>query len=441
MKTFFLKKIKEKVKNFDYFELGNSFFLYYLLIFGGLPLAVFLNLPSKHIEYFIGQNISVINGWVFIYLLLGILFFILGYRSNLFSSFAKKFLLLRRLASFFKREWDSKKVFLVFGGIFILNLFIKGLRIFGGGYFHLQKSQAFTSSSFYSLIGLMDWLGPIALAIAFAYYFYLLKINDSRYIFWRLTAWLVFVFEFIFGFLSGGKFYAIVPIIIYLIIRHYVYKRSLIRVVIAGLLIFFVLMPALNFYNKPLIFFHSYTTENKIKFKNLEQFAIDSSLGRVNQSKSVFNIFEKTDKFLYGKSLLNFFISLGPPRFIWKDKPIINASGNEFGRAYGIIKSDNYQTTVGPTIIGDWYMNFGVWGIIFGMLFFGSLYRFIFDLFIRKSDNSLSGAVIYAIFWIQIIKGTEDWIVPVWAGLVKLFVILLVIHFLLIGFKWKSDKH
>ena len=74
-------------------------------------------------------------------------------------------------------------------------------------------------------------------------------------------------------------------------------------------------------------------------------------------------------------------------------------------------------------------MNFGVWGIIFGMLFFGSLYRFIFDLFIRKSDNSLSGAVIYAIFWIQIIKGTEDWIAPVWAGLVKLFVILLVIHF------------
>ena len=86
-------------------------------------------------------------------------------------------------------------------------------------------------------------------------------------------------------------------------------------------------------------------------------------------------------------------------------------------------------------------MNFGVWGIIFGMLFFGSLYRFIFDLFIRKSGSSLSGAVIYAIFWIQIIKGTEDWIAPVWAGLVKLFVILLVIHFSLIGFKWKSDKH
>ena len=77
------------------------------------------------------------------------------------------------------------------------------------------------------------------------------------------------------------------------------------------------------------------------------------------------------------------------------------------------------------------YLNFGVWGIIFGMLFFGTLFRFIFDFFIGKSNFSLSGIVIYSIFWIQIIKGTEDWIAPVWAGLVKLFVILLIIHLFL----------
>ncbi len=170
---------------------------------------------------------------------------------------------------------------------------------------------------------------------------------------------------------------------------------------------------------------------NKIELKNIEQFAFDSSLGRLNQSKSIFKVFEKTDKFLYGKSLLNFFISLGPPRFIWKDKPVINASGNEFGRTYGIIDPDNFQTSVAPTIVGDLYMNFSVWGIIFGMLFFGWLFRIIFDLLIKESNVSLSGVIIYSVFWIQIIKGTEDWIAPVWAGLVKLLVILLIIHFFL----------
>ena len=89
--------------------------MYYLLIFGGLPLAVFLNLPSKHIEYFIGQNISVINGWVFIYLLLGILFFILGYRSNLFRP-SLKILLLRLAWQVFKTGMGFQKSFLVFGG-------------------------------------------------------------------------------------------------------------------------------------------------------------------------------------------------------------------------------------------------------------------------------------------------------------------------------------
>ena len=428
MKISFLKKIRGKAERFDYFEIGNSFFLYYLLIFGGLPAAIFLNLPSKYVNYFIGETIPVINDKVFIYLLLAILFFILGYRFNLFS----------RLSSwsgpiiFLKKEWKPQNISWVFGTVFALGLFIKAVRIFGGGYFHLVKSQTFTSSSFYSLIGLLDWLGPTALGIAFAYYFYLLKNNDFRYRIWQIAAWTAFVVEFIYGLFSGSKFYSIIPIMIYLIIRHYVYKRNFKLVLVIGLLIFFVLIPALNFYNNPLIFFSSYVANNEIKLKDIGQFTLDGPLNRLNQSKTVFNVFEKTDKFLYGKSLFNFFISLGPPRFIWKDKPIINASGNDFGRAYGIIRSDNFQTTVGPTIVGDWYMNFGLWGIIFGMLFFGALYRFIFDLFIGKSDNSLSGAVIYAIFWIQIIKGTEDWIAPVWAGLVKLLVILIIIHFALV---------
>jgi len=417
----------QKIKNFDYFELGNSFFLYYLLLFGGLPLAIFLHLPSKYIEYFIGQNISVIDIWILFYLLLAILFFILGYRLNFFSWLSSK----KSLINIFKKKWNPQNIPWVFGIVFISGLLIKALRIFGDGYFHLRKSMAFVNSSFYSLIGLLDWLAPTALAIAFAYYFYLLKTNKS-YKTWQIVAWLTFGLEFFYGFFSGSKFYTIIPIIIYLIIRHYVYERSFKRVLIAGLLIFFVLIPFLNFYNNPLIFFHSYVKDSNITFKSIEQYSLDSSFSRLNQSKSIFNVFGKTDKFLYGRSLLNFFISLGPPRFIWKDKPVINASGNEFGRAYGIINPDNFQTSVGSTIIGDLYMNFGLWGIILGMLIIGALYRLIFDLFIRKSDSSLSGVIIYSIFWIQIIKGTEDWIAPVWAGLVKLFIILLIIHFFLV---------
>lgn len=446
MFLFWFEKFKALLKNFavprtklyfnawDYFELGNSFFLYYLLIFGGLPLALALRLPSRYVEYFIGQSISIFNTEIFIYLFIGVLFFILGYKFLNFQKPAK------RISQIFIKEWTFKRTLWVFGIVFLFNFIVKAVRIFGGGYFHLVKSQTFTSSSFYSLIGLLDWLGPAALAIAFAYYFHLLKNNDFRYRFWRVMAWGAFVFEFSYGFFSGSKFYAVIPIAIYLIVKHYAYEKSFKRVVIAGLLIIFVLMPFLNFYNNPSVFLSSsYSVNGRVEFKNLERFTIDSSLGRFNQSKNIFNIFKKTGEFLYGRSLLNFFISLGPPRFIWKDKPVINASGNEFGRAYGIISPDDFGTNVGPTIIGDLYLNFGAWGIVLGMLFFGALLRFIFDVFIRFSGASLSGIMIYSVFWIHIIKGMEDWIAPVWAGLVKLLVILLVIHWLLSQNSAKTD--
>lgn len=427
-----MKVLKQWAKNWDYFELGNSFFLYYLLLFGGLPLAVLLRLPSKYVEYFIGQNIPIFNVKLFVYLFIGISGFLFGYN---FLNFRKP---AERISTIFKKEWIYGRTLPVFGAVFLVNFIVKAVRIFGGGYFHLVKSQSFTGSPFYSLIGLLDWLGPAALAIAFGYYFEMLKIGDPRYKTWRIIAWLVFAFEFIYGFFSGSKFYAIIPIIVYLIASHYAYEKSFKRAAIAGFLMLFVLMPFLNFYNTPSVFLSpSYSFNGKVKFENIKKFAVDSSFGRFNQSKGIFNVFEKTDKFLYGKTLLNFFVSLGPPRFIWKNKPVINASGNEFGRKYGIILPDDFGTNVGPTIVGDFYLNFGVWGIALGMLFFGALLRFIFDVLIRYSGASLSGIMIYSVFWIQIIKGTEDWLAPVWAGLVKLFIILLGVHFTLV---YKSKK-
>lgn len=126
-------------------------------------------------------------------------------------------------------------------------------------------------------------------------------------------------------------------------------------------------------------------------------------------------------------------MNLGPPRFIWKNKSIsINGSSNEFGRVYGILGENDFETSVGPTMVGDLYINFGVIGIIFGMLFFGVLFRILFDYLIKYSKASLSGVMIYSIVWIQIIKEFEGWIAPVYSGLVKLLVILLVIHFFLV---------
>ena len=436
MPTFLIEKIRKGIRNFDILELGNSVVLYYILIYGMLPLMMFSHLPSKKASYFLSYGIRLLDARIFFYLLIGILFFILGYNFFYFKRLNEK------IGKVFNKQWNPQKIFWVFIIVFLGSLLIKAIRVFGGGYFHLNKNPALTNSAFYSLIGFLDWLGPIALSIAFIYYFYLFRTNDSRYKIWRFIAWGIFIFEFVYGFFSGSRFIAIIPIIVYLIIKHYIYKPSFWRVVFAFILIFFFLMPVQDFYENPKSFLDSYTTkvDHQIKITPLaiSQYTVDTSVGRVDQSWILKQVFEKTDKFLYGKTFKEFLTSLGPARFIWKNKPLsINAFGNEFGRELGILAPTDFKTSVGPTMLGDWYINFGIWGIVFGMFLMGGIFRLFYEILIRESGHSSSGIMIYSFVWIEVIRGMENWIAPVYAGLVKLFIILIIIHFFL---TWKTKS-
>jgi len=173
---------------------------------------------------------------------------------------------------------------------------------------------------------------------------------------------------------------------------------------------------------------------SSISVSNADDFLIDSFLSRINQTAVFSKILEVPRDVIasYGSSLSNFLITLGPPRFIWKNKPLsTNSLGNEFGHRLGILSPEDFVTSVGPTIIGDFYINFGILGIILGMFLLGMPFRFIYDYLIELTAASSSSLLIYSVFWIQLIKGMEDWIAPTWAGLVKLFVILLLLHLFL----------
>lgn len=415
--------LKNIFKNFDVFELGNSFILWYFLLFAILPAAIYLS--GKEIGF------SFSFKTVF-YLIAGIVFFVAGH----YFSFLK-FYQNSKITGFFKKEWNYKKSYYIAAVLFILDLAVKTIRVVYDGYFHIKKSQAFLDSQFYSLVGLLDWIGAIILAIAFINYFRFLKIGDKNYLKWRWIAWGLFIFEFSYGFFSLSRFAAIIPVLVYLIIRHYSFGRNYLQAAIVILAVFILIFPILNFIRIPGVFYatnllNGANQKTDITTSGITEFASDSLLRRIGYPAVIIhNVFNKTDKFEYGRSFLDIFISLGPPRFIWKDKPIIAGRGNEFGRQVGVLDSKDYTTSVGPGIVGDLYMNFGFIGIIAGMFFFGIIFRFIYDLFIKYSGHSSAGIMFYVIIWIQIIKGVEDWIAPVWAGLVKILVILIIIHYFL----------
>ncbi|MBI5401667.1 hypothetical protein HZB05_02465 [Candidatus Wolfebacteria bacterium] len=428
--------LKNKAKNFDIFELGNSFFLWYVLIFAILPAVVYLNSSFLFVSY--KKSNFFFDFKTIFYLSAGILFFIIGYYFSLLKFHQKN-----RISDFIKKEWDYKKSYYIVAVLFILNLTVKIIRLVYGGYSHIKRSSVFTSSQFYSLIGLLDWLGAIVLAIAFINYFRFLKIGDKNYLKWRWIAWGLFVFEFFYGFFSLSRLAAITPVVVYLIVRHYLFERNYIRMAAVLFTTFILIFPILGFLRNPGTFYalnilnlEKNGQKMVIMPSSIGEFTSDSLLRRIGHpSVIIYNIFNKIDKFEYGRSFLNFFISLGPPRFIWKSKPVISGSGNEFGRQIGVLDSKDYTTSIGPSFIGDLYMNFGFTGIIIGMFIIGMLFRFMYDLFIKYSNYSSVGVMFYILAWIQLIKGAEDWIAPVWAGLVKLFVIIIIINYFLINRK------
>jgi hypothetical protein len=50
------------------------------------------------------------------------------------------------------------------------------------------------------------------------------------------------------------------------------------------------------------------------------------------------------------------------PRFLWPDKPTRHF-WNKYGRVYGVLSEDDYQTSVGVSYLAEGYMNFGYPGM------------------------------------------------------------------------------
>lgn len=288
----------------------------------------------------------------------------------------------------------------------------------------------------------------VALAIAFIAYFHFKKIGDKRYKIWRYIAWVSLVLGIVYAVPSCGRMEAITPIIIYLIIRWYVFERSFLNILLGAGAILIFIFPVGNACRHSVVVATGYnitleTARESVPSVVLSsgRFVAESFLSRINQSVVLSAIINSPERLEYGSSFKEIFLVFSPPRFLWKDKPeSINAKGNEFGHRLGLLYENNFNTSVGPTNVGDWYMNFGLWGIALGMFFMGMLYRIIYEFLINRPDVSLSGIMIYAILWINIIKGMEDWVAPVWAGIIKLLIIIFAIHLFLIGkFRFKQN--
>ena len=92
------------------------------------------------------------------------------------------------------------------------------------------------------------------------------------------------------------------------------------------------------------------------------------------------------------------------PRIFWEDKPS-DLLGNAFGKRYGILKDEDKVTSWNMPVLNEFYVNYGIKGVIIGMFVLGIFYRFLtIYLSIRNKNNYefLIGAMtIFPLFFLE----------------------------------------
>ena len=121
------------------------------------------------------------------------------------------------------------------------------------------------------------------------------------------------------------------------------------------------------------------------------------------------------------------------PRIFWKDKPS-DKLGNEFGHRYNILNKfeNNYdnQTSWNMPVLNEFYVNYGIKGVIIGMLLLGTIISIITNFFKYKNklniESTLSFFVLMPIFFL------ESHLSLLIGNLLQIYLLLFISMFLLL---------
>lgn len=81
--------------------------------------------------------------------------------------------------------------------------------------------------------------------------------------------------------------------------------------------------------------------------------------------------------FAHGETIVMPFLTLTVPRPLWPDKPVYTF-GREFGVLFRVVGILDTETRISPTVPGELYWNFGMPGVVIGMLLWGIAMRWFY---------------------------------------------------------------
>ncbi len=92
------------------------------------------------------------------------------------------------------------------------------------------------------------------------------------------------------------------------------------------------------------------------------------------------------------------------PRIFWKNKPS-DTLGNDFGHRYLILNEDDKNTSWNMPVMNEFYVNYGLLGVVLGMFALGTLIRLLVFIISTKNEYNyhfISGfAALFPIFFLE----------------------------------------
>jgi len=116
------------------------------------------------------------------------------------------------------------------------------------------------------------------------------------------------------------------------------------------------------------------------------------------------------------------------PRVIWSDKPGAN-SAQTFNREFHL--SEDPDTHISPTFLGELYWNFGYMGVVLGMTLFGLIFGFVAKRFDPSTGTSITRVLVIIVTLYETALGQGGQIELAYVVWIRTLVLIWLLHLIL----------
>lgn len=277
--------------------------------------------------------------------------------------------------------------------------------------------------------------------------------NRNAGLAWILLTIMVSV-EFVFGFLGNTKEVSFRLAVMFLITLFFFRGRISVLLIVAMVLVFIPYHSLFKIYRVQVLQVREQSALDSINSleKSLETVTKGAEKERDAALKSFFFFLDRVDgrkyieiitqktgvqvPFLHGETFMSFFYSF-IPRLVWPEKPQI-LLGQLMNKTFKLSASP--KTFVPSTLLGEFYWNFGMVGVIGGMAFVGILFAIINGAFMSSGNASTVGMLIVLSAFYFLVMRFETGFSAQYSQFARVVFMIYMMAFLFKRFGWTVPR-